>query len=210
MRKRHLLVASVSVVFLSACVGSNNDAISSDLQKDLELASSSDGISLGNRAITASVQFVSAIEQTTPPARKVATSARVKRHRPVPKEPPQVVETEAPADVIEDVESVATADADLSVSPRPQPVAVSYPGGSSSVGSGSGTGAVLGTIFGVVVRGGGVGDIDHCDPRRTSRPRGTVISINNRMPFPTTRSRLGRVAIGGRAGNGNIASRFPH
>ena len=213
MKKSYLLIASAGVAFLSACGGGSSTAVNADLQKDLELASSDDGITLGNGAVTSSQQFVSSIESTSPPAREVAKSAPVKRHKPARKSPPRVAQTEAPADVSQSEPTqvasmpVDKIEMDVPVSPRPQPIAVSYPSGESSVGSnGSATGAVLGTNFGAVIRGGAVGD-DHCDPRRTGRGRGTVISINNRMPFPG-RSGLGRVAVG-RSG-GNVASRFPH
>ena len=190
----------------------------SELLKDLELASSADGITLGNGGVASSQQFVSSIEQTTPPARAIARSAPVKRHKPAPKSPPQVVRTEAPADVTEaeptEVNMVFTPiDSDAPISPRPQPVAVSYPSAPSSegrdgrVGSGSSTGAVIGTIFGVVLRGGSAG-VDHCDPRTDGRRGGTRTSVNRRIPFPTGASGLGRVAIG-RSG-GNVAGRFPH
>lgn len=213
MRKSYLLIASAGVAFLSACGSGSNTAVNADLQKDLELASSDDGITLGNSAVTSSQQFVSSIESTSPPAREVAKSAPVKRHKPARKSPPRVAQTEAPADVSQSEPTqvasmpVEKIEMDVPVSPRPQPIAVSYPSGESSVGSngGSATGAVLGTIFGAVIRGGAVGD-DHCDPRRTGRSRGTI-SINNRMPFPG-RSGIGRVAVG-RSG-GSIADRFPH
>jgi hypothetical protein len=227
MRKTYLLFAGVGVVLLAACDSQSRSTIDADLQKDLELASSADGISLGNGAITSGQQFVSSIERTTPPVRKVAASARVKRHKPAPKSPPQVVQTEAPAAVSEsEVQSVATAPVEVAldapVSPRPQPIAVSYPSGESSVGNGggSGTGAVLGTIFGVVIRGGAVGDIDHCDERTVRRGRGTGILVNNRLPFPVGgsvgrvsigRSPVGRVAISGSGRSGaNVSRRFPH
>ncbi|MEO7823290.1 MAG: hypothetical protein ABIS15_06775 [Gemmatimonadaceae bacterium] len=214
MRKSYLLIASAGVAFLSACGSGSNTTVNADLQKDLELASSDDGITLGNSAVTSSQQFVSSIESTSPPAREVAKSAPVKRHKPARKSPPKVVQTEVPADVSQSEPTqvasmpVDKIEMDVPVSPRPQPIAVSYPSGESSVGSngGSGAGAIIGTIFGAVIRGGVVGD-DHCDPRRTGRGRGTTISINNQMPFPG-RSGLGRVAVG-RSG-GNVASRFPH
>lgn len=217
MRKSHLLIATAAVAVLSAC-GGNKSAVSDELMKDLELASSADGISLGNEAV-ASTQVVSSIERTTPPARAVAKSAPVKRHKPARKSPPQVVRTVAPAEVTEpeptEVSMVFTPiESDAPISPRPQPVAVSYPSAPSSVGndgrvgSGSTTGAVIGTIFGVVLRGGSAGD-DHCDPRVDRRRRGTRVSVNSRLPFPTGASGLGRVAIGRRTG-GDITSRFPH
>ena len=218
MRQSHLLLATASLVLLSACESGNKSAVNPDLLKDLELASSADGITLGNTPSASSQQFVSSIERTSPPARSVARSAPVKRHKPLRKAPPQVVRTEAPAEVSEsepsEVRMVFTPiESDAPITPRPQPIAVSYPTTASSggsVGNGSSTGAVLGTIFGVVLRGGVVGD-DHCDPRRDGRRSGgTRVSVNSRIPFPTgTRSGLGRVAIGGRSG-GDITSRFPH
>jgi hypothetical protein len=183
MRKTHVLFAGASVVLLSACGSQSKSAIDADLRKDLELASSDNGISLGNGAATSGQQFVSSIERTSPPAKSVAKSARVKRYRPAPKAPPQVVETEAPAEIsAPEIQTVATApvalDADAPITPRPQPMEVSYPSGGSSV-----------------IRGGVVGDIDHCDPRRTGRSRGPIIAINSQLPFPVGGYGLGRVSI---------------
>jgi len=207
MRKSYLLAASAGIVLLAACGGQGKSAMNADLQKDLELASSDDGISLGNGAVTSSQQFVSSIESSSPPAKTPAPSARVKRYKAAPKAPPQVVKTVAPAATIDsEIQSVATAPAtevaEAPVTPRPQPVAVSYPSGGSSESDGSSTGHGIGTVIGVVLRGGVIG-IDHCDERTNRRGRGTVVSINNRMPFPTGRVGTGRTS-------GNVASRFPH
>jgi hypothetical protein len=188
MRKTYVLIAGAAL--LAACSKSSNSAMDADLKKDLEVASSSDGITLANAG--SGTQVVSAIEQTAPPARQKAPSTRVRTHKAAPKSPPRVVQAVAPATVTQDEEqSVATspaADA-APVSPRPQPVAVSYPSGSSSggddgrVSSGSGAGAVLGSILGAVIRGGTVGDVDHCDPRTDGRrTTGSRISINQRIP----------------------------
>ena len=212
MRKSYLLIATAGVVFLSACGSGNDSAVSADLLKDLELASSNDGITLGNELVASSQVVLSSIESNSPPAREIAKSAPVKRYKAARKAPPRVARTEAPADVIES-EPVTVASMpvvtlpDAPITPRPQPIQVSYPSGPSSVGSdgsvgnGSATGAVLGTIFGVVLRGGGVGD-DHCVPRRTGRSRGTIIA-SGRIPLP------GRVAIGNRSG-GDVSRKFPH
>jgi hypothetical protein len=201
MRKGYLLLAGAGAVLLAACSSDKNASINDDLKKDLELASSSDGITLANSA-TAGQQVVSAIEQTAPPtARKQASSSRVRRHKAAPKSPPQVVHAMAPATVAEiepqTVASTPTYDP-TPVSPRPQPVAVSYPSGSSSGGDdgrvssgGSGAGAILGTILGAVIRGGVVGDTDDCDPRTDGRH----VSINQRIPFP-----IGRVGGSSRSG----------
>jgi hypothetical protein len=205
MRKAYLLLAGASAVLLAACSGDKKTAMNADLMKDLELASSNDGITLAG-SDNAGTQVVSAIERTTPPSRQQTPSTRVRRHRAAPKAPPKVVRTETLATVEEETEmqSVAMATSDPSpVSARPQPVAVSYPSGPSSgddgrVGSGSTGGAVLGSILGAVIRGGVVGDVDHCDPRvdrrRTSR-RGGTISINNRIPFPIS-GRIGAASVG--------------
>src|SRR5215210_3855150 len=165
MRKTYLLLAAAGVV-LAACSGGKKTAMNDDLKKDLELASSNDGITLANGSGNAT-QVVSAIERTTPPARQATPSTRVRRHRVAPKAPPQVVQAEAPATVAEaEPQSVApepVANDPMPVSPRPQPVAVSYPSGPSSGGDdgrttgGSTAGAVLGTILGAVIRGGVVG-----------------------------------------------------
>ena len=191
MRKSYLLLAGAGAVLLAACSGDKKASINDDLKKDLELASSSDGITLANSSPNAGQQVVSAIEQTAPPARQKAPSNRVRTHRAAPKSPPQVVQTQAPATVAQvEPQSVAPAPAadPTPVSPRPQPVAVSYPSGPSSGGDdgrvssgGSSVGAVLGTILGAVIRGGVVGgDVDNCDPR-TDGQHGRTLP-NNRIP----------------------------
>jgi hypothetical protein len=208
MRKSYLFLAGASAVLLAACSGDKKASINDDLKKDLELASSSDGITLANNSPNAGQQVVSAIEQTAPPTRQQAPSARVRHHKPAPKSPPQVVRTQAPATVAQnETQSVAPAPAEdpTPVSPRPQPVAVSYPSGPSSGGDdgrvssgGSGVGAVLGTILGAVIRGGIViGDGDNCDPRTDGRHS----QVNNRMPFPLPGRPGGRIS---RSGSGSI------
>jgi hypothetical protein len=211
MRKSYLLLAGAGAVLLAACSGDKKASINDDLKKDLELASSSDGITLANSSANVGQQVVSAIEQTAPPARQQAPSNRVRTHRAVHKAPPQVVKAQAPAQVAQiEPQSVApapVANDPTPVSPRPQPVAVSYPSGASSGGGdgrvssgGSSVGAVLGTILGAVIRGGVVGDVDNCDPRTDGRQP----SVNNRIPFPIP----GRSGGGSRSG-GHPMSRFP-
>jgi hypothetical protein len=193
MRRTYLLLAGAAV--LAACSGDKKAAMNDDLKKDLELASSSDGITLANSSQNGQ-QVVSAIEQTTPPARQQTPTTRVRNHKPAPKSPPRVVKTEARASVaqVTEEQSVAPAPVDpIPVSPRPQPVAVSYPSGSSSGGDdgrvssgGSTAGAVIGTILGAVIRGGVVGDVDNCDPRTDGRRRPGGIMIGRQIPttFP--------------------------
>ena len=218
MRKSYLFLAGASAVLLAACSGDKKSSINDDLKKDLELASSSDGITLANSSPNAGQQVVSAIEQTAPPTRQQAPSAKVRHHKPTPKSPPQVARTKAPATVAQnETQSVAPAPADdpTPVSPRPQPVAVSYPSGPSSggddgrvsTGGGSGVGAVLGTILGAVIRGGVVGgDGDNCDPRQVNTQIPT--RFPNRFPVSIPRPG-GRISRPG--GSGSIPmGRIPH
>jgi hypothetical protein len=187
MRKSYLLLAGAGAALLAACSGDKKMAMNDDLKNDLALASSSDGITLANSSPNSGTQVVSAIERTTPPARKVAPSTTLRRHKPAPKSPPQVVKTEAPAQVAQNepqpVAPAPVANDPMPVSPRPQPIPVSYPSGPSSGGDegtvsrGSTAGAIIGTILGAVIRGGIVGgDGDNCDPRTEGR------QPNNRIP----------------------------
>ena len=212
MRKTYLLLAGAAV--LAACSADKKTAMNADLQKDLELASSSDGITLANSSPNAGQQVVSAIEQTTPPARQQTPSTRVRTHKAAPKSPPKVVRTQAPATVAQQTEqqSVAPAPVDPTpVSPRPQPVAVSYPSGASSGGDdgrvssgGSSAGAIIGTILGAVIRGGIVGgDVDNCDPRTERRGSRGPIVIGGTFPGS------GRVPMGRSGGTLSIPSRVP-
>lgn len=221
MRKTTLLFAGAGVVLLAACSGDKKSAMNDDLKEALELASSTDGITLANSAGNMDMQVVSAIERTAPPARRQTPSTRVRRHRAAPKAPPQVVQTEALASISEtEMQSVApepVANDPTPVSPRPQPVAVSYPSGPSSggddgrVSDGSTTGVVIGSILGAVIRGGAIGGIDRCPPPRNGRGSAGRVSINNRMPFPVS-GRIGgisRSSAGSITGNpmGRIARR---
>jgi len=214
MRKSYLLLAGAGAVLLAACSSDKKTSMDDDLKKSLELASSSDGITLANSSPNAGQQIVSAIEQTTPPTKQQAPSNRVRHHKPAPKSPPQVVQAKAPATITQP-EAQTVAQSPVSndptpVSPRPQPVPVSYPSGASSGGDdgrvssgGSGVGAVLGTILGAVIRGGVVGDVDNCDPRTEGTHRRGGILINTRMP-----GRIGGVTRSG-VPIGGFPGRFP-
>lgn len=187
MKTRLVLIGGAGLI-VSACSG-NSKTMSDDLKKDLELASTSDGLTLAANAAKAS-QVVSAIERTTPPApRRVAQSQRVVKHKTAPKAPPAPVETEV-AEVTEEVafqpviETPAPTESAPAAAPRPHPIEM--PSGSGvqvGQGGGSNTGAVLGGIISVVLRGGAV-DGDECDPRTDGRRGriGTAIAINSRIP----------------------------
>ncbi len=209
VRTRVKLAGVAGALVLAACSGKDS-AMNSDLRKDLELASTASEITLPESQPAA--QVVSAIERTQPVARRVAQSQRAPKHRPAPRALPAPVEAEN-ADVSMEVEPqpVEVSPVPIEVAPlpstRPQPVASNGTGGGDGrVGGGRGDqgpgiGAAVGTIIGVVLRGGIV-DGDECDPRTDGRRgNGGMIAINNRIPvvgtFPGS-SRIGTAAtVGG-------------
>jgi hypothetical protein len=202
---RFVLISAAGLI-VAACSG-KDAKMSDDLKKDLDQASTSDGLALANASKGS--QVVSAIEQATPPApRQVAPSRRVAKHTAAPTRTPAPVETRQ-ADVSEAVVQQPTEVAPAPVepaptqSPRPQPIQVST--GNVSVGrsggsGGSGLGAILGGIS-IVLRGGGV-DGDSCDPRTDGRRGGIGGSINQRIPViyggPSTFPGSGRIGHGRR------------
>ena len=204
VRKLVSLAAIAGVLVVAAC-NSKDAVMSDDLKKDLDAASASNSIDLATSKAPAN-QVVSAIERTTPPApRKIASSQRVAKHKAAPKGVPAPVEVQK-ADVSTDVapEPVEVAPAPVDPaplpSPRPQPVASTTGGGGDRegrAGNNAGTiGSILGGIFTVVIRGGGV-DGDACDPRTDGRHGGNT-AINNRLPV------IGTFPGSGRVGGGNF------
>jgi hypothetical protein len=195
VRKISLLIGA-AVVALAACSGEKKTATNDDLKKDLELASTSDGLGVGTGAPNQGTQVVSAIERTTPAPKTPALSSKAHRYHKAPTQTVAPVVTEAPATVTTpEPTPVATqpvATDPTPVMPRPQPQTASYPGGNTgTIGSGTSAGSVFGAILGAVIRGavvGSMGDGDTCDPR-TER-RGRHGSVNQRIPrgtFPIPR-----------------------
>lgn len=196
-------IAGIAGVLLVAACNSKDAVMSDELKKDLDAASTSNSINLATSQTPAN-QVVSAIERTTPPApRTIASSQRVAKHKAAPKGVPAPVEVQR-ADVSTQVEAqpveVAPAPVDPAPlpSPRPQPVASTTGGGDrQGRGAGSNIGSILGGIFTVVIRGGGV-DGDACDPRTDGR-HGPNTAINNRLP----------VGVGTFPGSGRIGGNYP-
>ena len=213
MRKIVSLAGVAGALALAACSGKSST--SDDFKKDLERASTASEITLPTAQ--PAQQVVSSIERTTPPApRRVANSQRVAKHKPAPTRTPAPVEAQN-ADVSDEVETAPVEPAPAPVqeatlpSPRPQPVAqTGNGGGDGSMGRGRGDiGTGIGTIIGVVLRGGVV-DGDDCDPRSEGRGRGGI-SINNRIPVGTgTFPGSGRIgtAVGGAVLGGIINGRM--
>jgi len=183
--KTRIVLIGTAGLIVAACSGQSK-TMSDDLKKDLDLASTSDGLALASSSAKGS-QVVSAIEQAAPPApRQVARSQRVVKHKPAPTRTPAPVEAQK-ADVSEEVAvqpvvvAPAPVDPEPSQSPRPHPVEM--PSGSGTTvgrGGGSNAGAILGGIISVVL-GGGSNNGDECDPRTDGRRR-VPASINTRIP----------------------------
>ena len=195
------LLVTAAATLLAAC-GTTRDrdtAVDDNLNRDLELASSA-GVQMAPQA--GGLQVVSAVERVP---RSAATSTRAPRPSPrhqhqEPKPLPVPVTSPEPShDVSEVAQNATVVDA---TAPQPTEVPAPAPGpeagdiptpqpSSGSVGSGDtgrggvGIGGILGGIGGVLVRGGGIGDDDHCEIEpgmpRGRHPRGGVI-IDRRMP----------------------------
>jgi len=216
-----LKISVLPVVALAVACGrgksSEETALTADLKRDLEAASSS-GVELASTAQNYQpARFVSSIEspRSSAPVRRrnvrrpvavpaaAAENEVAKSPDPAPENKVEVAEieqsTETPAPAIDTPTNVA-------VSPRPTPVGsapATTDAGGGGVGGGSrggglgGVGEAIGTIIGVVVIRGGAGGVDHCDPRRDGRPS------NGPIAFPDPRGQP-------RAGDGVIANNpFP-
>lgn len=178
---RHLLLGAGAMLLASACRGRDATAAADpDLQRDLA-AAGSDRIDLAASNATP-VATVSALESA--PLAAPAPAPKPRRRNG-----PRVTRSEAPTEEAAPVQEVAEAPV-----PEPEPspeidqaatqqgVALPRPvpqlptsggaGGEGTWGRGPSTGEVIGTMIGVVIRGGGVGD-DHCDPRTDGRRGGT-------------------------------------
>jgi outer membrane biosynthesis protein TonB len=206
---RKLLTAALALGAIACGTRQEQSAtIDADLQKDLAAAGAPDsGLALAN-ADYKPMRFVSQVEQVTPgvPSRKLAQApepARAPKPRPKAKrapapaptpEPQVVAEADAPepAPAVQQTASDAPAPEPTVIVQQPSPEPSHAPVGSGSEGSvgrggnGGGWGGIIGGIIGSVVIRGGMGGVDHCDPRTDGRVR------TSRMPVINT----GRV-IGG-------------
>jgi hypothetical protein len=200
-------VAGVSVALLAAACTGTEQSVDEGLKKDLELASTASPITLASSPNAA--QVVSAIERTAPAPRRIAPSQRAVRHTPAPSPVQAPVEVEA-ADVSDEVEpapvEIAEVPEEVAPVPSARPRPVESPGTGGGYGDiGGGRGESVGTIIGVVLRGGHAG-VDDCDPRVDGRRgRGGHIAINNRIPVVGTFPGSGRLSSAiPRSGGGRV------
>ena len=187
-----MLAVGLSAAVLAAC-GKNgatsNRAMSDDLKRDLQLATSTN-LDLASQQ-AAKGYALTEISQSSAPSpaptlRKGAGPKAVRSKHPTVKASPEnsvVANAEEPTvEVMEKAPSPTTEPTPDPVAPavpRPSPVptiptggegARGRDGGGPNAGSGEGGGSILGGIFGAILRGGVV-DGDHCDPRTDGRGR---------------------------------------
>lgn len=169
--------------------GAGTGALPDDLKKDLDAASTA-SLELANRAGTNQTRFVSEIElaKSSTPVQMREEPKRVTRKNaspvgdtdrsPDPAPAQEVQVAEAPTETPQEESPAPEVSAVPMVTPRPLPMPVDYPSeganrGRVGDGSGSGGGVDVGTVIGVIIRGGSIGrDGDHCPPpgRRGRRP----------------------------------------
>lgn len=212
VRKNLTLTLAAGALVAMACGKSKSPtstAMNADLKRDIQLASATQSLAINPDEVT--------------PASKPAPAPRMKKAPQAPKvvrdehptemasaAPEQVAEVkqDAPqAEVVASAPAPAPTTAEAPALPplsRPSASPGSYPGNGGghgdggNVGNGGGAGGVLGGIIGAVIRGGVVGDDDHCDPR--GRRRG---GSPTDVYYPNT----GRVPPGGMGGMRGVFGR---
>src|SRR3954452_14523347 len=193
LTRSSMLAVGLSAVVLAAC-GKNgaspNRAMSDDLKKDLQLASSS-GLDLASQQASKGFALTEIAQSSAPSptttVKKGAGPKAVKSKAPTVKaapdasidskaeEPTTEVMAQAPSPTTEQVLDPAAP-----AVPRPSPTPIDPNSGEGArrptgvgpnPGAGDGGGSIRGGIFGAILRGGVV-DGDHCDPRTDGRRRG--------------------------------------
>jgi hypothetical protein len=182
------ILSAAAALALAACskTAPTGRALSDDLKRDLQLASST-GLDLASKQAAASFPLTEVAPVAAPAPTRTLKKATGPKAVPSKKptvnaspdasiaeaESPQVeVMSQAPAPTTEQLPEPAAP-----AVPRPSPVPVMAGGGSGRSDGGMGGGSILGGIFGAIIRGGGV-DGDHCeihDGRRGRRSGGGYI-----------------------------------
>ena len=215
---RKLLVVALGLGAVACGTKTESATLDAGLQADLATVAAPDsGLALANGNYER-MRFVSSVEQVKPavPARKLATStapARSSRkkttHKTAPAPEPvaeQVVaQADAPTPEPEQTPSAAPAPEPVVIAQQPSPEPSHAPVGNTGEGSagrgngGGGWGGIIGGIIGSVVIRGGMGGVDHCDPRTDGRARPTYPNVPiSRQPVVNGGGMPGR--SGGRVG----------
>ena len=180
MRKLVSLALGSTAIVALACgkSKSNTTALNDDLKRDLQLATQSQSIQISPDEISPRSHQEMALKPKKAPdgPRTIRSDHPTRRASATPVEQADVKAQLPPAQVMATTATsptpseIPSPDAPPLARPSPLP-APSYPSTAPiPENGGQGVGAVLGGIFGAVIRGGIVGDDDHCDPR--PRPRG--------------------------------------
>ena len=184
MRTFTTILSVAAVTLVAAC--SSDDAKragDNDLQRDLQLATTS--VDLARPAAPHLDSLETAPSSAPEPSISIRRAPRGNRAVRSPKPTVAAAPEPTPAESVEETQQVAQAPAHVEESertpstdgvalPRPAAIPVSMPGGGGPLaipaegGRGSGTvgggvGTIAGGIFGVVIRGGGVGGDDDCE-----------------------------------------------
>lgn len=180
MRKLMTLSLASGVVLAIAACGKDKShpttAMNADLKRDLKLASATQDIRINpDEVAPTSKQELALKPKKAPDGPKV-----IRTEHPTVKASALPVEAAEAKNEVPQIQVLASSPApsetpapDAPPLARPAPVpAQTYPSTGSIPAAGTGgSGGILGGIFGAVIRGGGVGDDDHCDPRPQTRRR---------------------------------------
>ena len=218
MRKNLTLTLAAGAFVAMACGKSKSPtstAMNADLKRDIQLASATQSLAINPDEVTPESKPAPAPKpKKAPHAPQVVrdehptemASAAPEQPAEVKQDVPQVqVMASAPAPSATSAPATSTGEAPaLPPLSRPSASPASYPGNGGghgdggNAGNGGSAGGVLGGIIGAVIRGGVVGDDDHCDPR--GRRRGG-------SPTDVYYPNAGRVPPGGMGGMRGVFGR---
>jgi len=224
MRKSLLMVGiPVSVIGLGLAgfmaVRMANKAPADDFSKELEKADAA-GLQLAQGQSARQFSLSETVPETKPEAKTVTKRApsgakAVRSKSPTVKAAPENVA----ADVVEEVPDMTAmqqsagpthTEAPVPVDPEPSPATSPAPAqdqgpilrggnGSGAGRNGAGSGGGWGTIFGAIIRGGGV-DGDNCDPRGAHRGSGSQRPVYGRPDYGSNPG-MGSIRNGGWGGS---------
>lgn len=171
----------VSVALLAAACKSeklSRSAMADDLRSDLQLASATQNMKISADEIAPRAHEELALRpKAAPKGPKV-----IRTNRPAIRASAAPVEAAQVDMSIPEVQAIASAPApaespspDVPPMARPTPISMpAYPSAGTAPDGAGGPGGILAGVFGAVIRGGIVGDVDRCDPRsgRGGRPVG--------------------------------------
>jgi hypothetical protein len=184
MRKLVSLALGSTAIAALACgkAKSNSTALNEDLKRDLQLATQSQAIQISPDEISPRSHQEMAVKPKKAPdgPQTIRSDHPTRKASKTPVQEASVKTELPPAQIMASTASPAPSQTPSNDAPplaRPSPLpSPGYPSAAPIPENGSsGVGSVLGGIFGAVIRGGVVGDDDHCDPRRpprTGRPIG--------------------------------------